>query len=219
MEPASPIALAALVAGTALALLAPVPASAAGSVGAGSRAGEPSYAERYASTCATCHGPDGRGGQPGVPVLAGQHAFYAITQLFMFREGRRADPGMTAIAKAMSDADMRGFSQHIATLPAGPAPEPPDPVDAQRMARGAALAREHKCIFCHGDDFSGGKQVPRLAGQHEDYLRRTLREFREGSRPGYTMAMSEAVGQIPADDLDTLAYYVARFGVRPDGAK
>ena len=39
----------------------------------------------------------------------------------------------------------------------------------------------------------------------------SLRGFRSGARPGYTQAMSAAVGQIPLEDLDTLAYYVARF--------
>ena len=171
------------------------------------------YAARYAETCATCHGPDGRTGQPGVPVLAGQHAFYAITQLFLFREGRRSDPAMSAVAKGMKDDDLRGFSQYIATLPPLPAPEPAEPADAERMKRGETLAREHKCVFCHGSDFSGGQQVPRIAGQHQQYLQMTLRQFREGKRAGYTMAMTEAVGQVSMEDLDTLAYYLARFPV------
>lgn len=171
------------------------------------------YALRYAETCAACHGPDGRTDQPGVPVLAGQHSFYAITQLFLFREGRRSDPAMSAVAKGMKDDDLRGFSQYIATLPPLPAPEPAEPADAQRMKRGETLAKEHKCVFCHGSDFSGGQQVPRIAGQHQQYLQMTLREFREGKRAGYTAAMAEAVGRISLEDLDTLAYYLARFPV------
>ena len=37
------------------------------------------------------------------------------------------------------------------------------------MKKGAELAQEHKCLFCHGADFAGGQQVPRIAGQSEDY--------------------------------------------------
>jgi len=59
--------------------------------------------------------------------------------------------------------------------------------------------------------------VPRIAGQHEDYLRLSLRGFQSGTRPGYTQAMTAAVSQIPPEDLDTLAYYAARF-VDPAGA-
>ena len=79
------------------------------------------------------------------------------------------------------------------------------------MAKGRALAEQHKCLFCHGPGLAGGQQVPRIAGQHEDYLRESLRGFRAGTRLGYTQAMTAAVSGIPVEDLDTLAYFVARF--------
>ncbi|SEK12348.1 Cytochrome c553 [Variovorax sp. OK212] len=169
------------------------------------------YAQRYAELCASCHGANGRGDMAGTPVLAGQHSFYAITQLFLFREGRRDNPAMSAVAKGMKDEDLRGFSDFIGTLAPVPAPAPAAAPDAARMARGQALAQENRCVLCHGADMSGGQQVPRIAQQHEDYLQLALQGFRTGKRPGYTQAMSEAVSRIPAEDLDTLAYYVARF--------
>jgi cytochrome c553 len=169
------------------------------------------YAERYAQQCAACHGANGRSEMALTPALAGQHSFYAITQLFMFREGRRSNEAMSAVAKPFKDADLRGFSDYIASLPPVPAPPPATPPDAARMARGQALAQEHKCFACHGADLSGGQQVPRIAQQREDYLQMTLQEFKSGKRPGYTMAMGEAVGRIPVEDLNTLAYFVARW--------
>lgn len=170
------------------------------------------YAERFASQCAGCHGADGRSDVPGVPVLAGQYSLYAITQLFLFREGRRDNEAMIALGKQMTDADLRGFSDHIGTL--APVAPPPfaDAPDPQRMARGRALAREHRCASCHGDDFAGGQQVPRIGGQKEEYLRQTLHGFKSGQRPGYTRAMTEALSQVPEADLDILAYYAARLG-------
>ncbi|MBT2323299.1 c-type cytochrome [Variovorax paradoxus] len=169
------------------------------------------YAQRFGALCAACHGADGRSEMPGTPVLSGQHSFYAITQLFLFREGRRPNEAMSAVAKTMKDEDLRGFSDFIATLPPVPAPAAATPPDAARMTRGQALAQEHKCVFCHGADFSGGQQVPRIAQQREDYLQMALREFKSGKRVGYTMAMAEAVNRVPVEDLDTLAYYLARF--------
>ena len=95
------------------------------------------------------------------------------------------------------------------------------------MANGRELAQQHKCVFCHGNDLAGGQQVPRIAGQREDYLQMSLQGFKSGKRPGYTMAMTEAVSQIAPTDLDTLAmlailaphvplaYFVARFGNSP----
>ena len=67
-------------------------------------------AERFA-TCLACHGPGGVSQLPLTPSLAGQPSFYAITQLFLFREGRRSSEAMTAVAKGMSDADLRAFSE------------------------------------------------------------------------------------------------------------
>ncbi len=201
-----------------LALLAAPPAAAqakkpaAGAAApAASAAGPGAYAERYRAVCAACHGANGRSDMAGVPVLAGQPSLYTITQLFLFREGRRDNEAMVALAKPMTDADLRGFSDYIGTLAAVPAPPPAAPPDTARMDRGRALAQQHKCTFCHGADLAGGQQVPRIGGQKEEYVRATLRGFKSGARPGYTRAMTEALSQVPVEDLDLLAYYVANF--------
>ena len=48
------------------------------------------YAQRFAALCAACHGANGRTDMPLTPMLAGQPSLYVITQLFLFREGRRS---------------------------------------------------------------------------------------------------------------------------------
>ena len=169
------------------------------------------YAERVRNVCAACHGADGRSEIAGTPVLAGQYSLYTITQLFLFREGRRTNEAMVALAKPMTDADLRGFSDFIGTLAPVPAPAPAAPPDAARMSKGQALAQQHKCVFCHGSALDGGQGVPRIGGQKEEYLRATLHGFKSGERPGYTRAMSEALSQVPVEELDLLAYYVANF--------
>ena len=60
-------------------------------------AAEPA-AQRFASECSSCHGADGVSTTPLVPSLAGQPSFYAITQLFLFRQGRRQNALMSAVA-------------------------------------------------------------------------------------------------------------------------
>lgn len=195
---------------------APAAASNAPAAASNAPAATP-YGQRFAALCAACHGANGRIETPLTPltpltpVLAGQPSLYVITQLFLFREGRRSNEAMTAVAKTLTDDDLRGFSEFIETLPPVPPPPPATPPDPIRMARGQALAEQYRCVFCHGADLGGGQQVPRIGGQHEDYLQASLRGFHSGSRPGYTQAMTEAVNQIPPEDLETLAYYVARF--------
>jgi cytochrome c553 len=176
---------------------------------AGPAAAQGSHAGRFASVCAACHGAQGVSTLAMTPTLAGQPSFYAITQLFLFRDGRRDNAVMSAVAQGMSDDDLRGFSDTIATLPAPPPPAPP--ADAARYARGAALAQRLHCTACHGADLAGGKQVPRLAGQREDYLLHALRGFRAATRVGYGPAMTEALAGTTPAELEDLAHHLAHF--------
>ena len=187
-------------------------AAKAAAAASAAKAGAAEYAQRFATVCAACHGANGRSDMPGTPTLAGQHSFYAATQLFLFREGRRDNPAMTAVAKSFTDADLRGFSDFIGTLPPQQ-PPPGPPADAAKMKQGQALGQQHRCVICHGADLAGGQQVPRIGGQREEYLRDTLQGFRSGKRPGYTMAMLEAVSHVSPAELDVLAYYAANVPV------
>jgi cytochrome c553 len=171
-----------------------------------------SYAERFARNCAACHGATGVSSMALTPSLAGQPGFYAITQLFLFREGRRDSAAMTAVAEDMGNDDLRGYSEYIGRLP--PLPPPPDTApaaaDALRIERGAALTKRLHCTGCHGSDFAGGNQVPRLALQREDYLLHALRGFRAAKRVGYTPAMTEALAGVSPPELEDMAHYLAR---------
>jgi cytochrome c553 len=189
---------------------APPAAAAPAGPSAAQLAAEQAQRQRFQAECLACHGAGGQSQQPEVPSLAGQHAFYAITQLFLYREGRRANPVMSAVARGMSDADMRAFSELIAALPATPAGVDGAATDPVRMRRGAELALRHRCGACHGSDYTGGAQVARIAGQREDYLRLVLGEFQSGARLGYTTAMNETLAGLSPDDLGALAYFLAR---------
>ncbi|MBP5989653.1 MAG: c-type cytochrome [Piscinibacter sp.] len=171
-------------------------------------------AQRFASECSGCHGAEGVSTTPLVPSLAGQPSFYAITQLFLFRQGRRQNALMTAVAKDMSDAELRAFSDLIGRLPPRPPAEETTP-DAAKQARGAALAQRLHCTGCHGADLAGGAQVPRLAGQREDYLLHALQGFRAATRVGYTAAMNETLAGTSPTDLEDLAHWLSHFTTPP----
>jgi len=167
------------------------------------------YAERYAQVCAACHGATGDSVLAEAPSLGGQPSFYAITQLFLYRAERRTHPAMVAVAKTLSDDDLRGFSDYIGTLPP-PAPPATAP-DSARFARGRATAERSHCLACHGSAGEGGKQVARIANQREDYLQRALSGFKSGTRVGYTQAMNEAITPVKADEIDDLAHFLAHL--------
>ena len=70
---------------------------------------------------------------------------------------------------------------------------------------------QHHCNSCHNADFSGRDNVPRIADQREDYLVKTLREYKSNTRHGYDGVMAEALTPITDAQIDDLAYYIARF--------
>ncbi|MES2265061.1 MAG: c-type cytochrome [Pseudomonadota bacterium] len=176
---------------------------------AGAAGAQGTYAQRYAATCAACHGAAGHSAMQDVPSLGGQSPLYAITQLYLFRAGRRTSPAMNALAGQMSDADLRGFADVIAALPAPPAPD--GQPDGERLARGYATAQRRQCLACHGADGAGGKQVPRLAFQREEYLLASLQGFKSARRIGYTQAMTDVLGEVGEGELADLAHFLAHF--------
>jgi cytochrome c553 len=161
-----------------------------------------------AAACFACHGEHGQSPTENTPSLGGQQAPYALIQLFMFREKLRDYEPMNEMAKSLSDADLREFSDFIATLPK-PAPSP-DAGDPARMQRAQALAARNHCNACHKPDFSGGDNVPRIADQREDYLAKTLAAYKDNSRHGYDGTMAEVMAPVTAEQIADLAYYIAR---------
>lgn len=158
--------------------------------------------------CLGCHGAKGQSELPLTPSLGGQPEFFLIAQLFLFREGRRDNEVMTAAAKGLSNDDLRAFAQQISKLP--PPVSPAQAADAARFTRGQALARKKNCGVCHNADFSGGEQIPRIANQREDYLLKSLRDYRKGARIGYGgAAMVEELAGLSDGELVDLAHFLA----------
>jgi cytochrome c553 len=164
--------------------------------------------EERAVTCFACHGEHGQSEMENTPSLGGQQAPYALIQLFMFREKLRTFEPMNEMTKSFTDDDLRVFSDFIAKLPK-PVP-PADAGDPARMARGLALAQQNRCNSCHNADFSGKENVPRLANQREDYLVKTLGEYKDNSRHGYDGTMADVMGAVTKEQIVDLAYFIAR---------
>jgi cytochrome c553 len=164
--------------------------------------------EERAVPCFACHGEHGQSEVENTPSLGGQQPAYALIQLFMFREKLRVFEPMNDMAKALTDDDLRTFSEFIGKLPK-PAP-PADAGDPARMQRAEGLAKQFHCNACHNPDFSGRDNVPRIANQREDYLAKTLREYKDNSRHGYDGTMAEALQPVSPEQIADLAYFIAR---------
>ena len=163
--------------------------------------------EERAVACFACHGEKGQSETPLTPSLGAQQAPYALIQLFMFREKLRTFEPMNEMAKSFTDDDLQKFSDFIARLPK---PKPPaEGGDPARMQRGLALIQQHRCNNCHNADLAGKENVPRIANQREDYLAKTLGEYKDNSRHGYDGTMADVMQPITNEQIAELAYYVA----------
>jgi cytochrome c553 len=74
-------------------------------------------ADRGVAACAGCHGATAAGVPAQYPRLAGQHQDYTVAQLQNFKAGSRSNsPQMGALAKRMSDEEMKAVADYIAGL-------------------------------------------------------------------------------------------------------
>jgi cytochrome c553 len=160
-------------------------------------------------TCFACHGDKGTSQLPDTPSLGAQPAFYTTVQLLMFRDRLRVSEPMNEMTKGLSDAELQRAADIISKLP------PPEPVsdnpDPARMERGRALGQQHRCNFCHQSNYAGQENVPRVAGQREDYLLKALRGYKDNSRYAYDAQMSDVIYPLKDEDFADLAYFLARL--------
>ena len=168
--------------------------------------------------CLACHGEKGYSEHPAVPSLGGQPAPYLLIQLYLFRENQRSSlyrrddhmiQIMSEMTKGFTDDDLRKFSDFLAKLP--PPPTPQDTPEPARMQSGRTLITQHRCNSCHDLDLSGRENVPRISNQREDFLVKTLREYRDNIRHGYDGVMASVLAPVSDAEIADLAYYIARF--------
>ena len=86
---------------------------------------------------------------------------------------------MSEMTKGFTDDDLRNFSEFLAKC--RPPKLPADAGDAARMQRATALITQHRCNSCHNLDLCGRENIPHIANQREDYLVKTLREYKTTS--------------------------------------
>jgi cytochrome c553 len=116
---------------------------------------------------------------------------------------------MLAFAEGLPDRDIEDLAAHFAALPPGP-PDDRRARDPALFAAGQALIGPRNCAVCHVPTLAGREQVPRIAGQREDFLARTLAEYRDGMRVGADSQMNGAVAGLSDAQVAALAHYLSQ---------
>jgi len=162
-----------------------------------------------ARVCAACHGPDGNAKIKGMPSLAGQQSMYTHWQLIKFRDGRRKNDQMTQFVAKLTDEDMA----ELAAFYAAQAPtRRPAELDSQKVEDGKKAAAFYHCTSCHKPDLSGNQQVPRLAGQDLEYLKKLIRGFKEKTASDLDGTMTMSAQPLTDGDIEVLAHFAASLG-------
>lgn len=162
--------------------------------------GDAARGDKLSYTCLGCHGiATYKNVYPmySVPKLEGQHAEYIVVALQAYKNGERSHMTMHAQASTLSDQDMADLAAHFAGKPVQSSPD---------AAKTALPKAAETCVACHGQDGVGiSPQFPTLSGQHADYLRRALNEYRNGGRKNPIMAGPAAA--LTPEDIKVLAEY------------
>ncbi len=79
-------------------------------------AGDAAAGKAKSVTCAGCHGTNGISNNPMWPNLAGQKQAYLASSLQMYRDGRRKNAMMSAMAKNLTDADISNLAAYYSSL-------------------------------------------------------------------------------------------------------
>jgi cytochrome c553 len=165
---------------------------------------KPSQAE----ICDACHGPDGNAVIPQNPKLAGQSWRYIYIELKDFSEGRRTDPVMTPISKVLSRDEMIGLGNWYAAQKPATSQFKADPV---KVEAGRKVADAVLCSMCHGGAFVGQNEVPRVAGQNPEYIRKQLQDFKAKRRTNDAGNMTSVAHTLSDEDIENLSHYIANL--------
>jgi cytochrome c553 len=165
--------------------------------------------------CSTCHGLGGKTTSKQFPMLAGQPAPYIVKQLKAYKDKTRSNLNaqrfMWGMAARLSDEEIAAIATHYESQ----IPNHPGKVTNQikydeglnLYLHGNADRGVPACALCHGDKAQGMGEMPRLASQHEEYLKKQLKVFYGNERPAAT-AMHEIVKGLSDDDIKALAQYL-----------
>ena len=161
-----------------------------------------------AEVCFACHGPNGNSQNPEYPILAGQSWRYIYIELQDFKAGRRTDPVMSPLAAALSRDDMIALGNFFAA-------QKPLPIafkaDGARVDAGRRISDAVLCPMCHLGGFVGQNEIPRVAGQYPQYVKKQLHAFKARTRTNDAGNMTSVAGTLSDDDIENLSHYIANL--------
>jgi cytochrome c553 len=161
-----------------------------------------------AEPCFACHGPNGNSTNPMYPILAGQSWRYIYLELKDFKDGRRSDPQMSPMAANLSQEDMAALGNFFAAQKPAPTKVP---ADGAKVEAGRKTSDRVLCPMCHGGDFIGQNEIPRVAGQWPQYIKKQLEDFKARRRTNDAGNMTAVAAGLSEQDIENLSQYIGNL--------
>jgi cytochrome c553 len=165
--------------------------------------------------CTICHGARGVS-ETDAPNLAGQYPDVVIKQLADYRSGDRTSSIMQALAKALSDRDVRDLAAYYAYLPRPTLASADHRIAVPALVRvGDPMRNIAPCASCHGGiDHKLG--APWLEGMPAEYIQAQLSGFKSGQRKNDSSGQMRNMARtlLPAEIEAMASFYSGRGNVR-----
>ncbi|MFM8466888.1 MAG: c-type cytochrome [Oxalobacteraceae bacterium] len=171
----------------------------------GAQAQDVEAGKKKAEACVACHGTNGNSPAGAFPTIAGQSARYIYLQLRDYKEGRRKNPMMSPIAAGLEKQDMHDLAAYFASQKQARTSFKAEP---DRIKAGAAKAEESLCAMCHLGGMAGQNEVPRLAGQHPEYIVTQLKNFKARERTNDAGNMTSLAQTLSDEDITNLSHWI-----------
>jgi cytochrome c553 len=162
--------------------------------------------------CFICHGAAGESSSPVFPRLAGQTASYVARQLADYKSGKRKSTAMQPMVEELNDADFKALGLFFASQPTVVhAVADPELAQVGRFVylRGNPWSGVPACATCHGPAGHGTDTLPRLAGQHAQYMENQLRQFNTRERTNDNAVMHGIAAKLSELETKAVAAYLS----------
>jgi len=162
--------------------------------------------------CFICHGTEGESSSPVFPRLAGQHASYVERQLADYKSGKRRNDTMQAMASDLTPDEMRLLGMYFESKPSRThAVADPELAQVGRFVfnRGNPFSGVAACADCHGAAGHGTDKLPRLGGQHAQYVENQLKAFSKRERTNDNAVMHTIASKLTELELKAVASYIS----------
>jgi cytochrome c553 len=167
---------------------------------------------KIVAPCESCHGSGGNSTTHSVPRLNGQQAAYIWQRLSSFRDPNTQTPSaihaMWDIATHIPPDQINGIGWYFASQA---------PTTSRTSGQATSLGKKiymegagatvPACQRCHGARGEGSGAVPRLAGQHADYLSAQLLSFNVRTR--YHDKMDNNAGAMSLEQIEAVSEFLA----------